>query len=569
MKTLYNIIQNNNVEPVNSNIDGHIHLFDHNGFINKSLIDTSKKCVCFADIAFRYLEQYKHGEIVKYYDNFIKHYYNPTKHILLATGVTSNEIIDIYKKYPQFIKGFGELKCYSKWKEGKLPYGNLRWIKPLLEFNKDIKLPVYIHYNLDNKSSRQKFEELLKEYSDFPIVLCHAGMVENFDNNIIHNFIRDLISRYNNLYVDISTIKTREFYINNPGKLLELNANRIIIGSDVNPIISDVIDKPIDFVNNCYNQVDELHKYGKFDKAINKIFNISNNKSDMLIDLYRKNFNKFERHCKIHLLTRGNLIGMFSPKLLRKELKHNATTLNIILDKFDNDNDSILNDYVLIGYESDDRKRKIGELFKSVNDDYKKFLCLITILEMTYTFQRVDLLKFIDINRIKSILNNNIELIKTCITVDEYNFRNFASTKYINAVFFIKNLSTTFDELKDVISNDFLQELVNNFVKLYNNKPNITTIYGLTHILIGGSDFYTKKLDNLYSPIIELLNECICNNNTFNKLTLDLQMELSLCCKLFGNASLVNMDKYVTLDNLEENEHTNMLYILLNKYSIR
>jgi hypothetical protein len=188
---------------------------------------------------------------------------------------------------------------------------------------------------------------------------------------------------------------------------------------------------------------------------------------------------------------------------------------------------------------------------------------------MTYTFQRVDLLKFIDINRIKSILNNNIELIKTCITVDEYNFRNFASTKYINAVFFIKNLSTTFDVLKDVISNDFLQELVNNFVKLYNNKPNTTTVYGLTHILIGGSDFYTKKLDNLYNPIIELLNECVCNNNIFNKLTFDLQMELLLCCKLFGNASLVNMDKYITLDNLEENEHTNMLYILLNKYSIR
>lgn len=450
-----------------------------------------------------------------------------------------------------------------------MPYGNLKWIKPLLDFNKGPKLPVYIHYNLDTKSSRQKFEVLLGEYSDFPIVLCHAGMVEGFDNNLIHNFIRDIIRRYDNLYIDISTIKTREFYINNPGKLLELNANRIIIGSDINPIVADVIDEPIEFVNDCYSQVDKLHKYGKFDKAISKIFSISNDKPDVLIDLYRKNFNKFERHCKIHLLTRGNLIGMFSPKLLRKELKQNTVALNDILDRLDNDNNGILNDYVLIGYESDDRKRKIGELFKSVNNKYKKFLCLITILEMTYTFQRVDLLKLIDVARIKDILNNNIGLIRECITVDDYNFRNFASTKYINAIFFIKNLSASFDILKDVISNEFLQELVESFAKLYSNKPNTTIVYGLTHILIGGSDFYTKKLNNLYDPIIRLLNECICNNNIFSKLTLDLQMEVLLCCKLFGNTSLINMDKYITLDKLEEKEHTNMLYILLNKYSIR
>ena len=127
MKNLYDSIIQDNF------IDGHIHLFDHNGIIDSTLIDTSKRCVCFADIAFRYLDRYKNGEIIKYYEYFINHYYNPTKHILLATGINSDEIIAIHKKYSQYIKGFGELKCYDKWKEGRLPYGNLNWIKPILD----------------------------------------------------------------------------------------------------------------------------------------------------------------------------------------------------------------------------------------------------------------------------------------------------------------------------------------------------------------------------------------------------------------------------------------------------
>lgn len=274
MKTLYDIIQSNNVEPVDSNIDGHIHLFDHNGFINKSLVDLSKKCVCFADIAFRYLEQYKNGEIINYYDNFIKRHYNPSKHILLATGITADEIIDIYKKYPQFIKGFGELKCYSEDIGGKLPFGNLKWIKPLLEYNVNICLPVYIHYNLDDDTKVSDFENLLKMYN-FPIVLCHCGMHDDCDYVGIHYKILKLMNTYNNLYVDISH-DAIDFYIKNINKLLELNNSRVIIGTDINPAIGRVIDNPLQTANTIYDKFNTLNKLGDFNNTTKKLFGYDN-----------------------------------------------------------------------------------------------------------------------------------------------------------------------------------------------------------------------------------------------------------------------------------------------------
>jgi hypothetical protein len=85
--------------------------------------------------------------MISLYDEFINKCYNPSKHILLATGENSKDIISIYERYPNIIKGFGELKCYSEDINRKLPYGNLDWIKPVLEYNKDFGFPVYIHYS--------------------------------------------------------------------------------------------------------------------------------------------------------------------------------------------------------------------------------------------------------------------------------------------------------------------------------------------------------------------------------------------------------------------------------------
>lgn len=291
---------------------------------------------------------------------------------------------------------------------------------------------------------------------------------------------------------------------------------------------------------------------------------------DKLIDLYVRNVDELSRHCRVHLMTRGNLIGMFPREMMTNILKDNAETLSDVINLFLNDMDKLLNDYVLIGYRSDDRKKSIGDLFESVNDKYKKFLCLITILEMTYTYQRVGMLNLIDFKGISSIIDENSELIEHCIKEDKYNFKKKAATKYINSIFYIKNLKNTLRGLSDIkFDDEFFGGLVKYYTELYCDNPNATTLYGITHILIGASDFYQKKIDARYMPLVNVLYGVVTDKRSFDRLTLDLRIEILLCCKLFGVEFDIDMSSYIDCVNLEENEHTNMLYILLKKYRIK
>ena len=264
MKSLYESILDND------KIDGHIHLFDHDGIIDSSLIDTSKRCVCFADISFRYIDRYKEAGLIDIYDEFINKSYDPSKHILLATGENAKDIIAIHKRYPDKIKGFGELKCYSEYMHGKLPYGNFDWIRPVLDYNKDLGLPVYIHYNLEDLKRVADLTHLLKEYN-FPIVLCHCGMYDGCDNDLIHETLIDLMNSYNNLYVDISYTAV-DYYLNNLNKLLQLDNKKVIIGTDINCVIERRIDNPSEYTKKLYDKFYKLHKFGNFNFAIKTIF---------------------------------------------------------------------------------------------------------------------------------------------------------------------------------------------------------------------------------------------------------------------------------------------------------
>lgn len=291
---------------------------------------------------------------------------------------------------------------------------------------------------------------------------------------------------------------------------------------------------------------------------------------DHLINLYRRNSDGLSRHSKVHLMTRGNLINMFPRVKMVEVLKDNAETLSDVIDLYRTDMDRLMQDYVLIGYRSDDRKKKIGELFESVNDKYKKFLCLITILEMTYTYQRVDMLNLIDLESINSIVDECSDLIYECINEDKYNFKKRAATKYINSIFYVSNLKNTLRGLSGInFDGSFFDGIVEYYVALYNEKPNATTVYGITHILIGASDFYQKKIDARYIPLVNVLYGVVTDKKSFDRLTLDLKIEILLCCKLFGREFDIDMTKYIDSVNLDENEHTNMLYILLKKYRIK
>lgn len=562
MKSLYESILDND------KIDGHIHLFDHDGIIDSALIDTSKRCVCFADVAFRYLEKYKNGEIIKYYDTFINKHHNPLRHILLATGITAEEIIAIHKKYPQYIKGFGELKCYSEWKEGKLPYGNLDWIKPVMKYNRKFKMPVYIHYNLDSKKHCDDFESLLASYPEMPIILCHCGMVDDINaNNTIFNFVKLLQTRYDNLWVDISKYESCSFFMSNPEKLQQLNQEKIIIGSDINPIIEEVINDPKEYSYNCYRDLNVLSDITKSTNNIKRLFDLQNSKCNTLIELYQRNLRSFNRHHRIHLLSRGYLIGMYGKSTIKRHYKDNVKAVNELIDLFNsNAIDDIVNKYVIIGYTENDRKRKIGDLFKSCNNTYKKYLSIVSLLELVYTFKRVDLMHLLDIKKISNVLSANMKLITNAITEDKYDFKHKAATKYINALFFIYNLKDDIDVLKDAVSEKIYDDVIQMYLDMYRDNPSTTTMYGLTHILIGSSNFYIKQPEDKYKPIADAIYKYLLTHNNIEDISVDTQIEMMLCCKLFCNSNIVtNMDRYISFDKLEEEEHTNMIYILLNK----
>jgi hypothetical protein len=218
--------------------DGHIHLFDHSGTIY-DYIDLPahiSKFVGFMDIDFKNIHKYSHDMVMHYYDDFIKNHYNSANTILLATANDCNTMIELYNKYPTIIKGFGELKCYSYYndddKQIELPYGNLDWIRPLCEFNKALKLPIYIHWYVYDDNRRDELDKLLSDYSSIPFVLCHCGLspFKNFDKQF--EYVTSLILKHSNLYVDISYSAAK--YFNTRLNHISTLKGKCFLGTDLN-----------------------------------------------------------------------------------------------------------------------------------------------------------------------------------------------------------------------------------------------------------------------------------------------------------------------------------------------
>lgn len=221
----------------NETIDGHIHLFDHTGIIGNHKRLTNHKCVGFMDVDFMKLDQYDHEKVMGYYDTYIRKHRNPDT-ILLATGTDCDTMIDLYLTYPDTIKGFGEIKCYSYYNDDSgrsidLPYGNLNWIRPLCDFDRELKLPIFLHWYVFDDMRRDELDRLLTDYPSIPFVLCHCGLSPFKDYQNQYEYVVGLILKHNNLYVDIS-FDAMEFFIENPDRMRVLNG-RCFLGSDLNP----------------------------------------------------------------------------------------------------------------------------------------------------------------------------------------------------------------------------------------------------------------------------------------------------------------------------------------------
>jgi len=259
--------------------DGHIHTFDHTGRLNMQIPDYFKGVVGFCDIDFDAIPEYEDRGLLHIYDSHIKYLKNNTlkyKEILLATGISPKQAIEVYEKYPEEIRGFGELKCYATHTKGdelvaNLPYANLDYWMELFNYNIDKRLPIYIHYNLSTRIQKNRFEKLLKEYTMFPIILCHCGMsYKTGDNDVVFDWVVDMAKQYNNLYLDVS-YAAMDYFLANPNKLLMLPQNRTFIGSDINIKYINLQRDPQVWYNKCL----KIYKYiPTSDANIKKLFNI-------------------------------------------------------------------------------------------------------------------------------------------------------------------------------------------------------------------------------------------------------------------------------------------------------
>ena len=211
--------------------DGHMHLFNSSQSLFELYNPKSSKLIGFADIEFDHINDFD-GKMIDIYDNYIKNHYNNNQ-ILLATAPGSKEAIAIYEKFPNIIKGFGELKLYNKYRDKEIPYKKISIARDIAGYSsKNNNLPVYIHYSLTNTREANNLNNLLKSYPTVPIVLCHCGMESGFEDCAFY-YVVDLMKKYSNLWVDISYIAL-DYFISNYMKLYNLDLDRIILGSDIN-----------------------------------------------------------------------------------------------------------------------------------------------------------------------------------------------------------------------------------------------------------------------------------------------------------------------------------------------
>ena len=249
--------------------DGHIHLFNHKSSIARP--NGCSKYVCFMDIEYDDLDNIN---VLESYKRFIDNDYNKYTDLLLATGVTIDDIKELYSKYSKIIRGFGELKCYDNYKGNKVPYKKIKLVRDVLKFSsQNGNLPVYVHWDLNDTNDLTKLSNAIKDYSSVPFVLCHFGLTDN-NSEFAIMAAAQLQREYGNVWLDMSYTAI-DYFSNNLLKLSNFDYNRIIFGTDYNNKLftnnhaenerESIIEKISDVINYTQiinqNNIKDLFKY--------------------------------------------------------------------------------------------------------------------------------------------------------------------------------------------------------------------------------------------------------------------------------------------------------------------
>lgn len=244
--------------------DGHYHAFSHRG-VNRCPDDGRLK-VGFADIELDCVNEYK--DIPALYDRMMPKC--PNVGVWLATGLTIEDIKEIYKRHPEDIKGFGELKLYDEFKGKPVKFKRISFAREVCKFSESVgNLPVYIHYELNEPLNVRAMDKLLTDFSDVPIVLCHLGMSSR-NQDFAFGAAKMLAAKHGNCWLDISW-DACDYLAYNPMLITQLPQDRIFWGSDTSPRLEAHDYKTAD-IPTIELWASKVNKYMHSDRNIRSLF---------------------------------------------------------------------------------------------------------------------------------------------------------------------------------------------------------------------------------------------------------------------------------------------------------
>lgn len=323
--------------------------------------------------------------------------------------------------------------------------------------------------------------------------------------------------------------------------------------------------------------------------------------SNKIVDLYMHNLDLLSPMRKQHFLSRLALCDLEESKNLSTStnIDNIIKIINDILDYLkEEDYDKIISKYVVVPYKGISKEKdKIYDWLCDLDSQQaKRYFALGFLFDRLYIIERTNNVDKIDRwDDIYNICDDLDDMIKFH-NEDPMDCKNMNGTLYVNFIgnaYYVTN-SNKLNFKKKVNIVDWRKTR-----KLFTSMKdcNAISLYGITHSIINGSRFYTTYLD------IEEFKEELTYLDAFlkdmyknqykldNDLTIDLLCECAFCERLANSSkykewkhvlehmnTLVDSSTHIIQSNsrykddkkknLENNEHCNVLYILLNSYKM-
>lgn len=155
---------------------------------------------------------------------------------------------------PGFWQGIGEVFTrhddLTALIEGSAPRANSEAMMKVYKLADEFDLPVLLHSNITSKRERnplylEELEEALGKNPQVKFIWAHAGTSKALHRHqdkleFLYPLLKDLLGKYDNLYIDLSWTMLEPYILDNEGKprpkwlaLLEDYPTRFVIGSDV------------------------------------------------------------------------------------------------------------------------------------------------------------------------------------------------------------------------------------------------------------------------------------------------------------------------------------------------